>query len=591
MTVKEIIEFPVDDEEFKAFQAAFEKFQGRLAKLPDAFKEVGKESKGSAESFKQMTAALLAQNELSRKVAKNTEDVNVASRQAAFSWSRIARDSKTVAGNIVGATTSLLKWTGIATIFGGLLGAFGFDHLAASAGAGRKSAIGLGVTYGQQQAFGTTFGRVVDPGSFLGGISQGVGDISSEQAGSLFRLGINPLTSGGTGKTSIAALKKIYELAQGTDESQLGILAQTRGTGSFGVGVQELRNFKSMSQQDFDKYIGDYERRTQTLGVTDPALKKMQDFDVALDEAEKKIKSVLIEGLANLGGPLGELANAFADMVKTLLGSAGFKEIIKDVTEGLQTFSKYINTEKFQTDLHSFVDGIAYAAEKITDGLRFLGLIPDNKPSALSQYPVIAGGSQAASDTMGKWMQGLRSYLGIGPQTPNPVDNIVNGILSKTSASSGLSNNLSNDELLALTTKLEGSPTINGKMAIGKAGEVGPHQIMDTTAIGLGYTPNDRYDPVKNEQMARKLIQQASDRYGGDTAKILADYNGGPRAVKLYEQGGTAALRNNGYGGTADYIDRAGGIKVTIENNTGGAVVPTVTQMGLPQPAIGVLQK
>jgi hypothetical protein len=134
------------------------------------------------------------------------------------------------------------------------------------------------------------------------------------------------------------------------------------------------------------------------------------------------------------------------------------------------------------------------------------------------------------------------------------------------------------EKLLGLIAKLEGSPDINGKPQISPKGAVGKYQIMADTARGLGYDPQDRYDPIKNKEMATKLLAELSARYHGNVAEILAAYNGGPTAGDYLRDHGDRELPR-GYGETQAYLRRAG-FDVTINNNTGGSAVATVSNAG-----------
>lgn len=64
--------------------------------------------------------------------------------------------------------------------------------------------------------------------------------------------------------------------------------------------------------------------------------------------------------------------------------------------------------------------------------------------------------------------------------------------------------------------------------AVSSAGAVGPMQLMEGTAKGLGV---DRHDVGQNIQGGVRYIRQLSDQFNGDPQLIAAAYNAGPGAV------------------------------------------------------------
>src|SRR6185437_13721239 len=124
--------------------------------------------------------------------------------------------TKGVAGNIFEATKALAKWTGLLSAVGGLLGAgglFGIDRMAAKAAGQRRSAMGLGLSTGEQSAFQIDLQRLVDPDAFLGNLAEMEGDVSAQSpAYALMGHGL----TGDTMKDAVDFLKAERELARRT---------------------------------------------------------------------------------------------------------------------------------------------------------------------------------------------------------------------------------------------------------------------------------------------------------------------------------------------------------------------------------------
>ena len=84
---------------------------------------------------------------------------------------------------------------------------------------------------------------------------------------------------------------------------------------------------------------------------------------------------------------------------------------------------------------------------------------------------------------------------------------------------------MSDDPLLPVIQQLENS----GEQAVSPKGAIGTYQIMPKTAEGLGYTPDEMYDPVKNREAANKLLGQLRTQFSGNEAAMTVAYNAGPK--------------------------------------------------------------
>ena len=94
--------------------------------------------------------------------------------------------------------------------------------------------------------------------------------------------------------------------------------------------------------------------------------------------------------------------------------------------------------------------------------------------------------------------------------------------------------------------------------AVSPAGAVGIAQFLPSTAAGLGFDP---YNPIAALNGAAHLMANYSHNYGGDYAKALAAYNGGPGAVQNALNGcGEANWMNCLPGETRNYIRTIMGI-------------------------------
>lgn len=404
MAAKSIIQVDVDDSAFKRFQSAFEKYQAQVAKTPQAWGRSATEARKLRASFEAAAGALVAQAELAHKTEKATKATDQAAKSGARHWTSMARATKDVASNIAKATREFVKWTGVITAFTGLLGAgglFGIERLAGSVFAGRRSSLGLGLPYGAQQAFGIQFGRLVDPGTFLGGISAARANPALTAPLRAIGMG-NADFAGDTGQVAVRALERLKAFADRTPDNQLGLYASRLGLGQLGITEQELRRLKATSPGELAHMEGAYRSGAGALGLGAATQKAWSDFKVQLAAAGAKIENVFVRGLTPLVPQLDRLSSAFADAVKILLGSDGFKWAIDGVAVGLKEFATYVGSPQFRSDVKTFADDFEIVAKKIAAGLRWLGIIPSSTvPSAPSSPKAIPSNNPGNLKTPG----------------------------------------------------------------------------------------------------------------------------------------------------------------------------------------------
>lgn len=382
MGLRSTLDIEVNDQQFKDFEAAFSKYQEKLQKMPGAWAGVDKKMKSS---FETVAAALLAQNEVINNARKKTEELEKNSKKTSSFWRDLAKSTKTVAGNIKDATSSLLKWASISGVISGLVGGgglFGLDLLAVQAGGARRSSLGLGTSIGAQRAFSTNYGRVVDSDSLLTGVNTALHDVTKRYL--LYNAGLtNPqLASGDTTTVSLQLIENLKKLADRTPTGLLGQVLQSRGLDQF-VSLQDFERLKNTPASELAEYRRSFNRDRGDLALNDRSARAWQDFDVQLNRAGRKIENAFVLGLDPLirSGVFTKLSNSLVDLTKNLLGSAGFKQFLSDFEEGLKGFASYLTSPAFKSDLSTFTQDIGALARSTHNALMWLGIVPE-KPSA-----------------------------------------------------------------------------------------------------------------------------------------------------------------------------------------------------------------
>jgi len=578
MAVKRpILEIPVDDEKFKRFYALYSKYKESAAKSGADSEKLGKKLNNS---FKSLLGV--------------QEGLATSTRTTATYWSNIASSTKSVYGNISGAVNTLMRWTGIGTAVAGLAAGgsvWGLDRLAGAASAGRRSSSGLGLRYGQQQAFGISYERLIDSAGFLGGVSTARGNVASGPAHALYSLGMNPAAGGNTADVAMEALKRVRQLAQNTPDEQLGMLLESRRLGELGLNAEDLRRIKGLSESEFGEYGADYAKRAGQLDVGDKSLKQWQDFYVQLDAAGSKIKTALIDGLTALAKPLTQLSDAFGDAILSLLGSNGFKDVINTIARGLQTFADYVKRDEFQNDVKIFAESIEMLAKKTVAALRWLGLIPggDATPSAAERraksYSEAASGAEARRESRRATGNGLWDWIsGKGGALKDWMTTPIFGGPNKTGGMDDWKKSIAGIESAGHNNPYGVlGPLVKGDQAHGKYQVMGANIPSWTqSAIGRAMTPAEFLaDPAAQEKVFEKIFGDYVKKYGSPEAAARAWFagEGGMNNRGAKDVLGTSVQ------GYSDKFNAGMGqpkLKVEINNNTGGSAIVTTSGMGIP---------
>src|SRR5271154_5168952 len=166
--VKSIIDVDVNSSDFQKFAEMFKVYQEQLAQTKElwgqsnaAIQETTTGAEGLTKAVQDTMAAsetlgpVLA--EIAASVAavaastalmeESMRAVEPAATRASSVFGSIAGHSQTIAGSLLGATTSLAKWAVFsagAGLVGGGMGLFGLDALAGAVSNQRKSSQGLG---------------------------------------------------------------------------------------------------------------------------------------------------------------------------------------------------------------------------------------------------------------------------------------------------------------------------------------------------------------------------------------------------------------------------------------------------------------
>lgn len=395
--VKSILEIDVNDKAFKDFAARFEKYRDAVKKLPGAWKETEKVTDNLTENFVSMTAAVLAQ----------TDAMKAANRQyggAERATAQMARNTAKTAANIAGATLNLFKWIGIGSLLGGA-GLFGIGSIANAVGSQRRSALGLGITTGQQSAYGVAYNRFVDTNSMLGNIADAKSDWSKRWVFGAMGMG-NP-DGQNPAQLGVDMMVRAKEMFDKSGQSE----QEAKASGLLEIfSMEDLRRLHNTSMKELREREGEYNGSVGQLSRQDEINKKWQDFSDRVRNSGYVLQGLIVDKLGGKIIPaLDKLSRASVDVLDKFLGNPKFDEWIDSIGTGIEKLASYIGTPEFASKMKTFSGDIVAVADGVHKALAFLGVVPSGAP--LGTVPAgamrIAGGQGDA----------LRSLLSSGGPT------------------------------------------------------------------------------------------------------------------------------------------------------------------------------
>jgi hypothetical protein len=556
VTVKSVLEIAVDDSQFKRFSELFDRYQEQLSKTPNVWKKAGGAQAAMATQFERMTAGMMAQAHAARETSEDDKKrLNNLSLSEKL-WTSMAKSTGSFAKNVVRAGESLLKWTGLLSAVSGILGAgglFGIDRMAARASGERRSATGLGMSIGQEKAFGINFSRFVNPDAFLSGVNEAQSNVALQ--GNLRALGVNPKQS--VEKVALATLDAIRAKAKGMPEDQLGLLENMFHVSNFGVGVEDLKRMRAASPDEWATQRGHYAKDVAALNIDDKSAKGWMDFTAQMQRAEGMLHKVFVVGLAPLAKPLEHLSASFVKFVATLLKSPMIERGINSLAKWLDNFSGEISAPKFLDAVKSLVSDTGAIAE----GLHVLVTAMKIWAGPGTDIVGAIGAVQSRKDfldapTKDKYLQ----FLAENDKQWN--------LPAGTSARQWMQESGGGRFVAA-----DGGPLVSSK------GAIGPFQFMLKTAKELGIDPMDARQSAYGAGM---YDAQLRAKYGGDMDKALAAYNMGPGALdKLLAQHKGKDWLSYAPKETRDYVANTG-VKVVIVNQTGGSAIAAASALAPP---------
>lgn len=640
MAVRSIIDIDLQgDDKFRRFSELFAKYQDQLAKSRPAWSQVRSEIQVSAQAFDRMSAALMAQTELQRKLSQEQKAAAQQTQASELSWRNIFRNTSGVALRLKEITTEFLRWSGAVAAFSGLLGAgglFGIERLAGTATTIRQQSLGLGMTPGEVQAFNVDYGQFFNPQQAEQGIFEALHNPA--KSWELGALGVSQqaIASQDPFRIMTDVLKRMPQMMQGWSPQTLIPMMQAYGLDQM-MSPQSAEAWLKLSPKERQYWLQKAQTDTGRLGIQDQQLAAWQKLYAQLQRAGAQIEAVFIKGLTPLAPEISLLSQNLTKLIAALMGSPTIKKWIDDLAQGLGKFAQFVGTPQFATDVQNFVKGVGDAAAELFQfGDAVLGVvkwIDGILPKTQNQSRVweragegaglgaffgsiLPGPGTVGGAVLGGGIGAMEGYLEGLPWVKNwmarPENNRydpnlgmnlpgvknqawiggadVSGLLHNIGFSQGGGRDKFSELFYSLVQQESGGRQFDasGQPLRSSAGAIGLTQLMPSTALSLGVNP---FDPLQNLAGGAMYLNQQLDTFKGNIAEALAAYNEGPGAVQQQLRDYGANWLQHAPAETQNYvasilkrmmalqISQGGMGRININNNTGGSAVVSSSQL------------
>ena len=499
MTNKPNIDIEVNDEQFKRFMDRFSVYSDKLDEMPDSWKKLdaamsgtgaafGKVAGRSSEAMAIGAAAAAVITEEIHKATKAQHQFRQATNQSHSALKMLAATTGSIGKTIFGISKSMLK---IGTIGGSLFGigsTLGIDALAGTALNKQKTARGLGISVGQMQAFRANMGRYVNPDSLLSNAAAARNDQTKWGAFAAMGIPVQQALSEGTMPLAMQLTNRARSIWQhGPHTLQY---ANARGLTQF-FSLDDLRRLGRSSTAGLTSAESSTLRDASKFGFGPAVNREWAMLSIQLQKAGIVIEKSLIEGLAPLAPKLETLSRDISGFISTFLQGPDFKALMKDFAAGLGEFTHYLASPQFKSDIRSVVSDFEFAAKKMGDVLRWLGLLPSAPTEKKGTHPG-APNMVPGINTLPGSPQYYRSHGVTGPGGIQQLDKWKKAAqilplpkVLKTEVVDALANHVPIAFARAIF-KEEGGLNPDGTARISPAGGIGAGQLMPATAKGLG---------------------------------------------------------------------------------------------------------
>jgi hypothetical protein len=376
MPVKSLVEIDVNDAAFQKFNALFQKYQAALARTPQQWAAVGGQISNAQKGVNAVVSAISAQTFVLAQVAAQHGTIANQASATARAWQQIGAQVKSVAGPIGAITRHILSWSTVTGAVSGLLGLgglWGISRMAGDVAEGRRSSLGLGVTYGQEKAFNLQMGRFVDQG-FLGNVA-GAMQLGSPGYGALMSAGISPQYMATHNAAEVAAelLRKLPGVVGNDPRSPLiGTMLQGTGLNQI-IDTESVRRLLGVSPGERARQFRKFAEGSTGFDLPPRTQRAWNDLTTQLSAAALGIENTFVKGLTPLAKPLERLSTAVEGVVQKFLDAAKNEGWIDKLGTGIEGLADTLLKPEFRQGVSDFVSAVGTMSAAMTRFARWWG--------------------------------------------------------------------------------------------------------------------------------------------------------------------------------------------------------------------------
>ena len=239
----------------------------------------------------------------------------------------------------------------------GLVGAgsiYGLERGAAGVSDRRRTAMGLGVSYGALSSYDLNFSRFGVGEGTLGAVAGGLSDFTSPEYLALMNAGA--LGHGDTSEAAIALIRSIPQIFKNQPEGMTAKIAHSYGL-DFILDLQTIGRLRSHPEEIEDQ-IKHYRRDIAPLNISKGAQEKWSSFDAAISRAGRDIETVLGKNVVASAPGLTKFSDDAVKLIDALIYSGAITNAVKGIEGGLRWLTGAVGSSEFKQNAKMFLDGM-----------------------------------------------------------------------------------------------------------------------------------------------------------------------------------------------------------------------------------------
>ncbi|MBP2171010.1 hypothetical protein J2125_004202 [Erwinia toletana] len=478
------------------------------------------------------------------------QNLNQETQDTLKAFALINKTLEVTTRTLKGLFATTLSW-GSRLVSFRVAGPFGYGLFARQATSQHRDAQGLGVTTGQLQAAKSVYGsRISATDNIMQALAAARNNPGHPAYGGIMSLGMNPNAS-------------VYQNLPIFLTKITGLLEKHQDTGTaqailHAKGLDFIRAADAnqlMANRDSLPLVNQqYHERSLYLdaAIGDGSQGRLQQVYSSLAYNADRLGNTLIKSLSDLAPAIIKFSDSITSGLEQFIRGENGKALFELLGRGLNSLSNWLGSEQFQKDLQTFADNIKTIVVVLAKAIGWIA----GKVSSVEPGGSGTGRNSAAPELVNfgdKYLGGklpganpLNQYTSIfsqervydNYQMPDGLKKNIKNFVAQMNDTAKLPKGL----MTAIAqTGSSWNPLARNRLS----GAAGLFQLLPTTAAAYSLSEEQAFDPNNATLAAAKYLQHNMQRYNGDIAKTLAQYNGGQ-----IDQDGNLSLKKQ----TVDYL-------------------------------------